>query len=152
MDIEQQIKRAIEEGKFNNLPGAGKPLNLYENPFEDPSWRLANKILKDNGFSPAWIETRKEIEVELRAAREMIRIAREVCLDAGGGSTGSEAQAHWTAAKQEFLDRIGKTNQMIFRYNIQAPTIQVQLRALNAMDELEKAIQTGDGDVSSTLP
>jgi len=57
-NAEEQIRRAIEEGKFDNLPGKGKPLNLEQNPFEDPEWRLANHVLITSGFSLPWIEKR----------------------------------------------------------------------------------------------
>ena len=30
--IEEHIRRAIEEGSFEDLPGKGQPLHLYENP------------------------------------------------------------------------------------------------------------------------
>ena len=36
----KQIREAIEDGKFDNLPGKGKPLDLSENPqlTSAPSW------------------------------------------------------------------------------------------------------------------
>ena len=42
--IEEQLRKAREEGKFDNLRGHGQPLDLSENPFEDPTWRLANDM------------------------------------------------------------------------------------------------------------
>ena len=63
---ERKIREAMEEGAFDHLEGAGKPLDLSENPFEDPSERMANRLLKNNGFAPAWIEEAKEIEAESR--------------------------------------------------------------------------------------
>ena len=47
---DEAIRKAMEEGKFDNLPGKGKPLKLDEDPFEDPEWRLANKMLKEGGY------------------------------------------------------------------------------------------------------
>jgi len=70
---EEQIRRAMEEGQFDNLPGKGKPLNLDENPYEDPEWRMAHHILHNSGFSLPWIETRREIETNLEAARTSIK-------------------------------------------------------------------------------
>lgn len=75
---ERKIREAMEEGAFDHLECAGKPLDLSENPFEDPSDRMAHRLLKNNGFSPAWIEEAKEIEAEsrrLRALGEPDRIA-----------------------------------------------------------------------------
>lgn len=66
---ERKIREALEEGVFDHLEGAGKPLDLSENPFEDPSSRLAHRLLKNNGFAPEWIEEAKEIEAEARRLR-----------------------------------------------------------------------------------
>lgn len=60
------IKKAMEQGDFDNLEGAGKPLALDENPFEPSDLHMVHKILKDNGYAPYWIEINKEIDA-LRA-------------------------------------------------------------------------------------
>ena len=39
---DRKIREAIAEGAFDHLEGAGKPLDLRENPFEDPSDRMAH--------------------------------------------------------------------------------------------------------------
>lgn len=59
---ERKIREAMEDGVFEHLDGAGQPLDLTENPYEDPSLRMAHKVLKNNGFAPAWIEEGKEID------------------------------------------------------------------------------------------
>lgn len=56
------MAQAVERGEFDNLEGAGKPLNLEENPYEQSELHMAHKILKDNGFAPYWIELGKEID------------------------------------------------------------------------------------------
>ena len=53
--IEQIIERARAEGKFDNLEGRGRPLRLEENPYEDPNWRVAYRVLKNAGFRPDWL-------------------------------------------------------------------------------------------------
>jgi hypothetical protein len=63
---ERKIVEGMEEGAFDHLEGAGKPLDLSENPFEDPADRMAHRLLKNNGFAPDWIEEAKEIEAESR--------------------------------------------------------------------------------------
>jgi hypothetical protein len=61
--IEEKIKRAMEEGEFDNLKGKGKPLNLdaYFNTPEDI--RMGYTLLKNNEFVPEEIELLKEIGV-----------------------------------------------------------------------------------------
>ncbi len=56
--IEEQIQEAQARGEFDNLPGAGKPLELNNNPFTGDK-ALAYSLLKSNGFAPPEIELAK---------------------------------------------------------------------------------------------
>src|SRR5437879_4651410 len=62
---ERKIREAMSEGAFDNLTGKGRPLNLEENPYEDPSLRMAHRLLRNNGFAPAWVEEAKDLEQEI---------------------------------------------------------------------------------------
>ena len=75
---ERKIREAQEEGAFDFLEGTGQPLDLSENPFEDPAQRMGHRLLRNNGFAPAWIEEGRE----LRAAIADYR-AREARLAPG---------------------------------------------------------------------
>lgn len=59
--IDEQIKNAIDAGDFDNLEGAGKPLDLdeYFNTPED--LRVGYSVLKSNKFVPEEVERLKEI-------------------------------------------------------------------------------------------
>lgn len=59
--IEERITKAMAEGEFDNLKGAGKPLNLdaYFGTPEDI--RLGYTLLKNNDFVPEEVELLKEI-------------------------------------------------------------------------------------------
>lgn len=59
--IDEQIRNAIEAGEFENLAGAGKPLDLdgYFNTPED--LRMGYSVLKSSKFVPEEIERLKEI-------------------------------------------------------------------------------------------
>ena len=67
--VEQKIQEAIAKGEFDNLPGEGKPIDLEENPFVPPDWRLAYKMLKDNAVAPEFVLRLKAIET-IRAEME----------------------------------------------------------------------------------
>ncbi len=60
---EQRIAEAIRRGEFDNLPGAGCPLHLDDEPLVSPEQRMANRILKNAGFAPPEIMLRREIAV-----------------------------------------------------------------------------------------
>src|SRR6266576_6537504 len=72
--VDQKIREAMEQGEFDNLAGAGEPIDLSENPYEDPDWRTAHRMWLNAGFAPVWIEERKDIDAELEATR--ISLAR----------------------------------------------------------------------------
>ena len=66
--VEQRIQEAREEGKFDNLSGAGKPLRL-----EDDVWAgdkaMAYHLLKSNDVAPQELERGREIDRDLKAIR-----------------------------------------------------------------------------------
>jgi len=58
---ERRIQEAIAQGDFENLPGAGKPLNL-EDYFKTPEdLRMAFSILKNANCAPAEVELLKDV-------------------------------------------------------------------------------------------
>jgi hypothetical protein len=66
--VEEIIKKAMENGEFDNLVGKGKPLQLDENPNEPEDWRIAFHVLRNSGITLPWIETMREIDAELENA------------------------------------------------------------------------------------
>jgi DnaJ homolog subfamily C member 28 len=144
--IEEQIRKAIEEGKFDNLPGKGKPLNLDENPFEDPEWRMANSILKEAGFSLPWIEARQEFEQDLGKARQDLERAwRRYRQEEAAGIDLLSARSAWGRAVDLFKLRISEINKKISSYNLQTPLDRLQSRLLNVEKEVERI--TGPGKI-----
>jgi DnaJ family protein C protein 28 len=142
-NVDEQIRRAMEEGFFDHLPGQGKPLNLDENPLEDPEWRVANHLLKSNGFSPPWLEIRKEIEADLQVAREDLRRAhqwRQTALVLK--KPEAQVEAGWERARTTFFSRLEDLNRRIFNYNLEAPSLQLQMLALDPEREVAR-IQDG---------
>lgn len=75
---EGKIQEAIEEGKFDNLPGKGKPLVFDEDPLVPVSQRMANKVLKNAGVLPDWIQLRNDVLAEREEiARLLARLTRD---------------------------------------------------------------------------
>jgi hypothetical protein len=67
--IDEQIKKAIAEGEFVNLPGSGKPIDLRPY-FETPEdLRMCYSILKQGNFVPEEVELLRELEA-LRERRK----------------------------------------------------------------------------------
>lgn len=59
--VEKQIQKAISEGKFDNLEGRGKPLDLDAYFATPEDLRLGYSVLKANKFVPEEIDRLKEI-------------------------------------------------------------------------------------------
>ena len=59
--VEERIRKAQEEGLFDNLPGKGKPLKLEDDSSIPEDLRLTYKILKNSNCLPVEMELRKEI-------------------------------------------------------------------------------------------
>ncbi len=59
---EKRIKKAMQEGQFDNLPGKGKPLVFEDDSMIPEDLRMAYKILKNAGFIPPELQTEKEIK------------------------------------------------------------------------------------------
>ena len=52
--IDRAIRQAMDDGKFDNLSGRGKPFPREdENPWEDEGSWAAHRLLKSAGFSTA---------------------------------------------------------------------------------------------------
>ena len=63
---EERIQAAMRRGEFDNLQGAGKPLELDDDRLVPPELRMAFRILKNAGFVPPEVEL-------LREARDLER-------------------------------------------------------------------------------
>lgn len=60
--IEARIAEAAADGAFDNLPGAGAPLNLEDDALVPEELRMACRILRNAGFVPPEVAHRKDIE------------------------------------------------------------------------------------------
>ncbi|HET6515453.1 MAG TPA: DnaJ family domain-containing protein [Thermodesulfovibrionales bacterium] len=58
---EERIRRAMENGEFDNLRGAGKSLSFHDETWVPEDLRPAYRILKNAGYLPEEMGMRKEI-------------------------------------------------------------------------------------------
>ena len=129
--VEKKIREAMEKGEFDNLPGKGEPIDLRENPFEDPEMRTVYRLLRNAGFAPAFIEERKSIETEFEQARVLILRASKLFQD--------ESKAgEWERAKIEFRRKVKELNDRIRLYNLKTPSPVFQRTHIDAEAEIAK--------------
>jgi DnaJ family protein C protein 28 len=136
-DIEDHIQKAMQEGQFANLPGKGKPLNLDENPFADPEWRLAHHMLKNSGFTLPWIESRQQILGKLEAARSDLANTwawrQSALVDK---QPFPQVEAEWQRAQTAFAVKIEALNKEILTYNLLTPSDRFQISGLSLTREI----------------
>ena len=126
--IDRQIREAMEDGRFDNLPHQGERLPNDDNPYAG-ELGLAFHVLRNAGVAPPWIEADKEVR-ELLGRRDAI-LARA----ATGPAPSALARSRGRAALEELVPRI---NASIARVNAQAPTDRQQRRPLTLADELAR--------------
>ena len=146
--VERKIREAQKRGMFDDLPGKGKPLDLAENPFLDPSWRTAYKLLQDQGFAPEWIELDKEIRIELERLRQRLAESKrwyDRAIAALEGKTSHQAEeerawveAYWERRLDSLAPRIDELNEKIWLFNLKVPIASLQRRRVSIEEELQR--------------
>lgn len=136
--VDKIIREAMEAGKFDNLPGRGRPLDLEENPFEDPTTRAAHRLLRSNGFSLPWIEERREIEAELDLARTHLVQSWRWYRDTLDGRV-------WEQAVSVFREKVATLNRCIRDFNLKVPSVHFHRSSIDADQEIEILTQESKG-------
>ena len=127
--IDRIIHHAREQGEFDDLLGRGAPLEWdEENPFEDPAWRTAYRVLREAGFAPPWIEQAREIRARTHTLRESLRAAAR-----------TEEVGAWEAACVRCKEEIQAINALVKALNLAVPLLQFQLRQVELEEELRRA-------------
>lgn len=128
--VDEQLQKAVDEGRFSNLPGQGKPLKIDIDPAVPEHLRIAFKLLKDSGYAPEWIMLGQEIEVRWDHLRENIkrgaRAYKGALQDAdrdpfNGEQRRLRAHQTWERAQIAFHEAARKLNKEILNYNLKVP-------------------------------
>ena len=126
--IDRQIREAMEEGKFENLPHQGAPLPNDENPHAR-EWGLAFHMLKNAGYAPPWIEADKEV-------RELLERRDSILYRAATGEAPTESARRRDRTAIEKL--VAEVNVAITRLNSEAPSTSQHRRPLVLAQELAR--------------
>ncbi len=142
--VENQIRKAMEKGEFDNLEGAGKPIHFEENPYEPPEVRMIHKILKDNDFAPFWIELGKEIDRDWEKIQDEVEYFKRYTSMVFNGKREKMAMKRYESKKAYFLSErrleLEKVSKKIIDYNLHCPTYQLGRAHLLVDDEMYKII------------
>jgi hypothetical protein len=115
--IERQIREAMEEGAFEQLPHQGKPL-----PLEDDSaageFALAHRMLRNAGGAPPWIESDKEARARLADLERLVARAKRA------------DRRSLPRLRQQATELVAAVNHAVERVNVEAPTDRQHRRPL----------------------
>jgi DnaJ homolog subfamily C member 28 len=136
--IDKKIREAMEAGEFDNLAGTGQPIDLSENPYEDPDWRTAHRLLRNAGFAPSWIEERKDIDAELEAARIVLARAWLVLRNARDTRDEPPARSRWEKAEAQFRLTIVELNRRIDAWNLKTPALAFHRNRIDVEREIDR--------------
>jgi hypothetical protein len=118
---EEKIREAIEQGKFSNIKGMGKPLANQDDEFTGDDW-IGLHVLRQNGFLPEWLELRKQVHhAKPRVAAAMAEWERAIEL------TGSAAHPLAIRAGEQYRNVSTSINSLIDLHNIRCPSIHLEL-------------------------
>ncbi len=107
--VDRQIREAMEDGRFDDLPHHGRPLPAEDETYAG-EWALAFRMLRNAGIAPPWIEADKEV-------RELLG-GRDALLTRASGSSLFARERD-----RADLERIVvQVNAAVARLNAEAPT------------------------------
>jgi len=136
--IDKNIREAMERGEFDDLAGKGQPIDLRENPYEDPDWRTAHRLLRNAGFAPAWIEERKDFDVQLESARADLARAWMVLQNARTHEEKHSAETRWQNATQLLRERVADLNRRISAWNLKTPGLGFHRKRIDVELEISR--------------
>lgn len=115
--IERRIDEARRQGAFDDLPGAGKPMDLDDDRLVPEELRVAFRILKNAGYVPPEVEALRDLDSMLRVAVDAAEdspeakragrrlLALSIALEARGAALTTGAALDYRRALLERFDR-----------------------------------------------
>ena len=120
--VERQIRQAMEEGSFDELPYQGEPLPVDDDAAAGER-ALGYRVLRNAGVAPPWIEADKEVRALL--ADQDALLARAI----GAGESAPPR------LRRELEGIVVAANRAIERLNSEAPTDRQHRRLLDLEEE-----------------
>ena len=127
---EGKIQEAMEEGKFDNLPGKGMPIVFDDDPMTPPHLRMVNRILRNANVLPEWMQIFRDIESERKQLydlrNQLIRENRKWSLRLAQSpqapGTARQYVAWRTKTRTAYFRLLKSVNTSILKFTIVAPS------------------------------
>lgn len=139
------LKKAMEQGEFDNLEGAGKPLNLTDIPYDPDGAHMALKILKDNGFLPYWMELGKEIDALREKLTMLIDNFKKYTEIVYSEKRSSGVMQRYEQKKHNFYrqtrEHLEEISEKILDYNLHCPVTSLGRFNFDVEEEMGRIIR-----------
>ncbi|HEY6571245.1 MAG TPA: DnaJ family domain-containing protein [Candidatus Limnocylindrales bacterium] len=122
--VERQLREAMAEGKFDELPHQGERLPLVDDTAAG-DWAMAYRMLRNAGAAPPWIEADKEVRRLLERRDAFF-------------SRASRSHAPSRRDRAGLVRLVAEINAAIASLNAEAPTDRQHRRPLVLADELAR--------------
>ena len=129
--VDIAIRKAMEAGEFDNLPGQGQPLDLSVDPYAPADMQLAYKIMKQNGIAPDWIVQSKTLTAKLDSWQTRLNAAHK-------NYRSTNNVGAWLTAKDTLSEDAEKLNKEIVAFNLKLPAGFEHRPLLNMQRAIEK--------------
>ena len=96
--VDRQIREAMDEGKFDDLPFQGEPLPAVDDAFAG-EWAMAFRMLKNAGAAPPWIIADKEVRALLDRREAILARARRPRRSPGDATARSWSASSWRSTR-----------------------------------------------------
>ncbi|MCU0481348.1 MAG: DUF1992 domain-containing protein [Anaerolineae bacterium] len=127
-EIDRELEKMLNQEDVQNLPGAGKPLNLGDQTYVPDEMRMAYRILAQNDMAPDWVMMSKDIEQSVQKLRNSIANHWRVYQDAvtqaqkmGSATHCQNAEGVWQNAQKSLEGQVKTHNDMVLTFNLKAP-------------------------------
>ncbi|MGE5397247.1 MAG: DnaJ family domain-containing protein [Chitinophagales bacterium] len=139
------MAKAIADGEFENLKGAGKPIELDVYPMEPMELKMVHKILKDNGYAPYWIELNKEINILRERMEKEIDSFKKYTQIVFSEKRSRLAMARYEQKKKNFYivirDSLEKISKKILDFNLNCPVLELGRSNFNVENEMNRIVE-----------
>ena len=132
--VEKQIREAMSEGAFDDLPYQGQRLPIGDDSAAG-DWAMAYRMLRNAGVAPPWIESDKEARRQIAELEALIERAPRM------------SRLSHRRARADLARIVADANRAIERVNSEAPTDRQHRRRLDPVAEaarLEAAFGAGE--------
>lgn len=120
--VDKAIREMMGDGKVNDLPGKGKPLQLDQDSTTPDEQRMALKIMRENEIVPEWVLQSRELEAEEAALLKRIRRAAQQS----------------AVAPQILVDAVKAHNMKVLTFNLKVPPGINHRRQINLEREMSR--------------